>query len=438
LGEGATDNERVGGRFDLRSAVAPPSKTKQPKSAALAFLVAISLAPTMGVMCSAALPPLSHQFDVSPATTQFVVTIFVFGYCLAQLFFGPMANKLGRVRTLVAGVVLAALGGALCGLSAYWDGGGVGLLFFGRACQGFGAGAGIVVSFVLIHESYTGADGRRILGVAFAGSAIFPALGVLVSGPLVDAWGWPTLFFVAAAYCCVVAVLCGVGLRETLPPANRKPLHLARITQGYLHAIRSRRLVLTSVVYGSKMGVLYGTVGLLPFIAKVRFDMGPTAFATAFFVSYLGYLVGASLAVFTAGRWRALRAIQVGIVATLCGGIAFGGLLLTGDLSPITAFTAVFVIFLGFPLTFSNGPAHAVEEGADAATHSAVYAFLALAIACLVVLGVGRIREDYALVLSVMTIVLMVVSVVAHRALHVADRRDRSGGSRPSAVLPSA
>ena len=52
------------------------------------------------VIITPSLPVISHFFSISTDQSQLTVTVFLLGYAIGQLLYGPMANRFGRVMTL--------------------------------------------------------------------------------------------------------------------------------------------------------------------------------------------------------------------------------------------------------------------------------------------------------------------------------------------------
>src|SRR5690606_37800376 len=94
---------RVGKRgFPMSSFLKPPR--------VFIFLLMISFASFSAVLFTPSFPLLVRDFGLSAGETQFTVTIFLVGYALGQLPYGPLANRFGRKKALYAGLVLALAG----------------------------------------------------------------------------------------------------------------------------------------------------------------------------------------------------------------------------------------------------------------------------------------------------------------------------------------
>ena len=84
-----------------------------------------------------ALPAIGRSLDVTADNQrQLVITAFILGFGVAQLFWGPLADRFGRKRLLTGGLILYGLLGIVAGLASTFP-----LLLTARVFQGMAAAA---------------------------------------------------------------------------------------------------------------------------------------------------------------------------------------------------------------------------------------------------------------------------------------------------------
>ena len=138
-----------------------------------------------------ALPNIQQRFDASLTGLQWVVDAYALTLAALILTAGALADRYGRRRVFIAGVVLFTLASFLCGLA--WS---TAALDVARALQGIGGAALFATALALIGHEYRGPERFGALAVwgATVGAAV--ACGPLVGGILTDTLGWRWIFFV--------------------------------------------------------------------------------------------------------------------------------------------------------------------------------------------------------------------------------------------------
>jgi MFS family permease len=178
---------------------------------ALALLLwASSLTIMAATILTPALPPMLDHFADHPNAAvliPLVLTIPGLAVAVSAPIWGLLADKWGRVRILVGGLVLYAFSGAsalvLHSLEA---------IIAGRIVLGIATGCTMTCSTALIVDYWEGIARRRALGFQASalgfGGAVFPIAGGLLAE---FGWRWPF-----TAYLCTIplALVAAVTLRD--------------------------------------------------------------------------------------------------------------------------------------------------------------------------------------------------------------------------------
>src|SRR5918994_2196974 len=171
---------------------------------AAAFMVALDLS-----IVNVAFPSIRRSFpEVSTATLSWVLAAYsvVFGALL--LGAGRIADRSGRRRVFLLGLLIFSAGSLLCGIApSAW------LLIVGRVVQAIGAALLMPASLALLLSAT--APAARAQAVAMWGgvSALAVATGPSLGSVLIDAGGWRWAFFVNLP----VALVAGIAARRIVP-----------------------------------------------------------------------------------------------------------------------------------------------------------------------------------------------------------------------------
>lgn len=187
---------------------------------------------------------------------QLIVTVYVFGFGLAQLVYGPLADALGRRVVLLSALAAFVAATVACVFAKDFTG-----LLVARGLQGVAAAATRVVAVAAVRDLVSGRRMAEIMSFAmmvFMAAPIFaPALGQLI----LFAADWRWIFGALVLGGAVLAVWMHVRLPETLRPENRIPLAPRSAALNYWLAAKNR----VSLGYILASALIFGA--LFAFIA---------------------------------------------------------------------------------------------------------------------------------------------------------------------------
>ncbi|MFD7862729.1 MFS transporter [Streptomyces sp. NPDC059783] len=138
-----------------------------------------------------ALPDMARALGASLADLQWVIDGYALALAALLLGIGAAADRLGRRRVHLTGVVLFAAASLACGLA-----GSPAVLVAARGVQGVGAAAMFATTLPLLAAAYQGRDRSVALGLWGAVSGGAAAVGPVVGGLLAEGPGWRWIFYV--------------------------------------------------------------------------------------------------------------------------------------------------------------------------------------------------------------------------------------------------
>ncbi|XAY03919.1 Multidrug resistance protein Stp [Paraconexibacter sp. AEG42_29] len=162
-----------------------------------------------------ALPAISVDLSGSLQSMQLIVDAYALALAALLLNTGAVADRIGRRRVFVCGLVTFGLASSLCGAAN-----GATFLIAARALQGVGGAMLFATGLAILGAAYVGADRAKALGAfgAVFGAAV--ALGPLVGGAILEVAEWRWIFLVNLP---VVAVAIVIALRHVPETRNPRP-----------------------------------------------------------------------------------------------------------------------------------------------------------------------------------------------------------------------
>ncbi len=211
-------------------------------------------------ICDAMLPELSRVFAVGLGQAAQVVSVFAITYGAAQLFYGPLGDRIGKFRVITFATLGCSIGSALAVAAGSLD-----MLVFARLLMALGAAALIPLSMAWVGDAVPSDQLQEMLTRTGLGSTLGIVGGQLVGGLLTDALGWRWAFVFMTVLFGVVGSLLWLDLRRQRAPAAKAEApaqsapRLGFVTQALLIVTGpwSRIILLMALVEGAAgFGVL--------------------------------------------------------------------------------------------------------------------------------------------------------------------------------------
>ena len=207
-----THSRATGSRGDDRSGRSAQRWTLWLASAATLMLI-LDI-----TVVNVALPDMERTLHTQLTDLEWVVDAYALALGSLLLIAGSVADRVGRRRVYVAGMVVFTAGSLASSLASS-----PAQLIAGRGVQGIGAACLFASGLALIGHGFRGAELGRALGVWGAAIGGGLAIGPLVGGLLTDAFGWPSIFLVNVPLGVAIIALALRRLPESASP-HPKPL----------------------------------------------------------------------------------------------------------------------------------------------------------------------------------------------------------------------
>lgn len=352
----------------------------------ITLLLLISFATVNAVLFTPALPNIANFFEITETSAQLTITLFLVGYTIGQLLYGPVANRFGRKPALYIGIILQILSSLLCVFAAIlykYE-----LLILGRFFLALGSGVGRKMTFTLVNECYEPKKASEIISYLMLAFAITPALGLLLGGILNTYYGWTSCFYAGAIYGIFLLFLV-VGLPETHKNKNYEALKIKNLLRGYTSQFANYQLMLGGLLMGSTTCFIYVFAAMAPFIAMNIFEMNSAEYGLANMLPPIGIIFGSLVGARLTKIYPLKSIIRTGIFITSFAVISMYALISMHVPAMISLFFPMILINFGLCFIFANASTIAMNHASDKANGSAVMNFLCLGLVTLVVLSLS-------------------------------------------------
>ena len=374
----------------------------------------VSFGSVSAVLFTPSLPSIQAFFQISAGEAQLTITTFLAGYALGQLPYGPLANGIGRKKTLYVGVSLAIFGSLCCALSSYVNS--FAFLVFARFIQALGACVGLKMSFTMVLDVYDSLNATRMISKFLAAFAIMPGIAIAIGGVLVQWMNWESCFYFLAFFGAVMLFFIS-RLPETASVIDKKTLNFRSILLGYREKLKNKRLLLCGVLVGCGTAVIYVFAARAPFIGISLIGMRPDVFGIFNFIPSIGMLLGSFLAAKLVKKHSLLSLLSLGIWGCFVLSLSMSSAFLFLSPTAWSLFLPVALIYLVDSLIFTSGSSLGLMTAKNKSNASAVFNFLNIGTALLAVLLSEWIYPEVAIVLPISIAILFAAMLFLYTSL---------------------
>jgi DHA1 family bicyclomycin/chloramphenicol resistance-like MFS transporter len=277
------------------------------------------------------------------------------GLAVGQLVAGPLSDRLGRRRPLLAGVAGYTLASALCAVApTVWALAGL------RFAQGATGAAGIVIARAIVRDTHDGVALVRFFSMLMLVTGLAPILAPVIGGQVLEVTTWRGIFLVLAAIGVALFAAALLGLRETLPPVRRRTDGVRGTARTMAALLRDRHFVGFALAGALAFGALFTYVSGSPFVLQELYGASPQAFSLIFAVNSVGIVAFGQLNGRLAGRVPAMTMLRIGVTSMAVAGCAVLAVVAIGSLPLIALLVPLWVLVANMGLVFPNTTALAL------------------------------------------------------------------------------
>ncbi len=378
--------------------------TKKPHTMSLMIL---SVFASIGaVLMAPALPEIAQYFKVTNASAKLLISLFLIGYAIAQLIYGPIANSYGRKKAYYIGITSATIGSLLSIGSSHFES--FKVMLAGRFLEALGMGASFVITYIIINDYYYPKQSRKIISYLMTATAIVPAIAIGIGGFLVEYVNWQSCFYFLLFF-GIFLLIVAKNLPETSIILKGR-LESKKIIYDYFLAFKNNYLVITALGSSIPSTGIYIFIAEGPFIATNNLHLSPSSYGLFSMIPYIGTLIGALLSIrLSESDIKLEKIIITAYVLQIISVTIMFVLFLLGIITIYSLLIPMLFFMLAGTIILSNLAAVATVELTDKATANAVLMFIVIGMPVIFTLILGNIHTFSALILPVLLASILIL-----------------------------
>jgi len=224
-----------------------------------------------------------------PNHRQYVVSAYLFGFGVAQLLYGPLSDRFGRRKPLLAGLAIYIISAIAVVFVPSFSG-----LLVLRFIQGLGSAATRVISVSIVRDVYGGRAMAEVMSLIMMVFMIVPIIAPGTGQVVLFFGNWHLIFAFIAVVGIVVTWWVARRLPETLHPEDVRPFTASSVLAGFMIVLTNRVALCYTLASTFILGALFGFINSAEQVYNQIYGLGvwfPVAFAAvAVFMSLSAFL----------------------------------------------------------------------------------------------------------------------------------------------------
>lgn len=343
------------------------------------LLVLLLFVSAIGVFLSdayvPALPMLVHALKLTPSQAKLTVSLYLLSLSVAQLLCGPLSDKLGRQRIILAGMIICTIGTIFCIFAPDFS-----ILLLGRILQGIGASAMSSLFRAVIRDIWSGSELAKVVSIISSIFSVIPAVAPLIGGYLSVWFSWRAVFVFILIYTVIGYWMVRQYLPETNKQLNPHAFRASVLFKNYWQLLTNKTFFGYTFCSAMIMAGFFAYVTASPFLLQNVMGMTPIQYSWSMIWIIAASLFGKMANIKLVDILKPAQIIKIGLFFMLLSGCL---MLITSfyPLSPflLLIFPSMIYIFAG-GFVFANAFSGSLESFPEkAGTAGALYSSLLMA-----------------------------------------------------------
>ena len=235
------------------------------------------------------LPEMSEFFHTSPALASLSLTTGMIGLAAGQVFIGPLTDKFGRKKILVASMLMFAVASVLCIVAPN-----IYVFNLTRIFQGLAGAGGIVISKSMSTDMYSGKELANFMAILGSINGIAPVCAPVIGGVMAGFTTWQGVFALLLGI-GIVLMLCSARLPETLTSEKRIGKNIMQVYANLFRVFRNGLFSLSTLAEMACFFTFFAYIASSPFIMQQVYGLSPFEFSLCFALNAFCIGIGAAI-----------------------------------------------------------------------------------------------------------------------------------------------
>ncbi len=295
------------------------------------------------------MPHIATDLHSSISSIKLTIPLYLLGFGLSQLFYGPISDATGRKPTLHFGLVLFLISS----LGVLFSTNSLMLIVF-RTFQGLGIGAAIVNVRAVMRDTFHGKQMAKVSAWIVMIWSVTPIVAPVLGGYIQSHLGWRANFSAMFFYAALVWLFIFLLLPETLDKNHRKPFHVSGMLKTYKKIFTDKVFLSFSVISALCYGYFISYATASPFLFQTQLGLTPVQYGWAILAIACGTAIGSIVCYRIVSYVKITQLILIGSCLMLISSCILFFLSLGGIFNVVSLLVPPLIATLGGGMVFPN------------------------------------------------------------------------------------
>lgn len=285
------------------------------------------------------LPAMPAMTDMLGPGAEFTISGYLFGFMIAQLVWGPISDRIGRIKPLLMGSALFVIGTIGCATATSMTS-----LVVWRVFQAIGACVGPMLSRAMVRDRYSLTEAADKLSLLTMVMAVAPIIGPSVGGAIISVAQWQDIFWLVA----FVGLLIGIAvlaLPETWPKERRHTAGIGKAFKVYGELFTNKGFMKYTLCVAFFYMAAYAIIAGTPFVYITYYGIPEIYYGSLFALNVVGVMVMSFFNRQLVRRYTLDTLLKAATAVALVGAVVLLVLIGTNWLGAVGVIASIVVIF---------------------------------------------------------------------------------------------
>jgi DHA1 family bicyclomycin/chloramphenicol resistance-like MFS transporter len=201
--------------------------------------------------------------------TQLIITTIFIGVAIGHIFYGPLADVVGRKPATYLGFAIFILGTSISLFSYSMD-----MMLLGRFLQGLGAAGPRIVTIAIVRDKSEGPEMARVMSLIMTVFVLVPVVAPIIGQGILWLSGWRMMFVFLLVAALAILLWFGLRLPETLTVEKRSKFSVKIVMNSFKEVISNRIAMAYVIASGLGFGAFLGFLNSVQQVLQDLYHLG--------------------------------------------------------------------------------------------------------------------------------------------------------------------